>query len=98
MPQNGIYYKGFEALAQVLDANRNIEELTFSDNTIGPKGSKALKQVLPKLLSLSCLYLDDCLLKNQGAKYILEALLPPNNAALTVIPSLYITTEPALHI
>lgn len=45
MPQNGIYHVGISALANGLSTNKNLKILNLNDNTVGPKGARALAEV-----------------------------------------------------
>ncbi|KAI6652080.1 Ran GTPase-activating protein 1 [Oopsacas minuta] len=70
MPQNGINHVGIAALAKSFESNPNLTEIDLHDNTFAPKGSKAISEVLPKLLKLRVVNFDDCLLRDEGAQIL----------------------------
>lgn len=74
--QNGIHEEGIRALVTALKYNRNLRHLWLEDNTVLPKGAKALAKTLESWPKLEVLNLSDCLLRDAGCNYVIDHLNP----------------------
>lgn len=99
MPQNGIYHVGISALSNAFTHNKRLEILNLNDNTIGPKGSEAIRKALPNLQSLKEINFGDCLLKTKGALLLAEGLKEGHkNLEVLILDSNEITSKGGLEV
>ncbi|EGT56631.1 hypothetical protein CAEBREN_20551 [Caenorhabditis brenneri] len=74
--QNGIHEEGIRAIVAALKYNRNLRHLWLEDNTVLPKGAKALARTLESWPKLEVLNLSDCLIRDAGCNYVVDHLNP----------------------
>lgn len=73
--QNGIKERGITKLVEALITNKHfMREIDLSDNTIKKEGATALAKFISTAEALKTIHLGDCLLLNDGAEIIINAL------------------------
>lgn len=75
--QNGIGIHGLDGaltLVKIIKHNPHLRILNLSDNSLTPKGGKAIAKSLSSLPNLEELYLSDCILRSAGAQALAAAL------------------------
>ncbi|XP_037927435.1 ran GTPase-activating protein-like [Teleopsis dalmanni] len=74
LPQNSIYYVGFDALAKGFRENTNLHVLNVNDNNIGRKGAGYLAELFAFIPKIREINFGDCLVKTDGAYLFADAL------------------------